>query len=127
MRLALLRRGVEELLDEPQLALPADERRLEADRLERAAAGRGDAEGVPEGDGLRLPLELESTGVDVRDRRLARSLGRLSDEDRAGLGHGLDSGGGVDEVAGDHALPLGAERDGGFSRQDAGAGAQAGN
>ena len=41
LRLALLRRRVEELLDEPQLAVAADERRLEPDRLERAAAARG--------------------------------------------------------------------------------------
>ena len=43
VRLALLGAGVEELLDEPELAVAADERRLEAGRLLRAAAGGGDA------------------------------------------------------------------------------------
>ena len=42
----------------------------------------------------------------------------------ARLGHRLHARGGVDEVACDHALALGAERDRGLARQHAGAGAQ---
>ena len=42
-----------------------------------------------------------------------------------GLGRRLDARGGVDEVAGDHALPLGADGDGGLAGEHAGARPQA--
>jgi len=51
-------------------------------------------------------------GVVVRDRRLRRALRRLADEHRAGLRRRLDPRGGVDEVARDHPLTLGAKGDG---------------
>ena len=71
-----------------------------------------------------LALELERARVLVDDRLLGRAPRRLADEDRARLGDRLHARGGVDEVAGDHALALGAERDGGLAGQHACAGAQ---
>ncbi len=53
------------------------------------------------------------------DCRLHSALRRLPDEHRAWLGHGLDPGSGVDEVARDHALSFGADRDGRFACQNA--------
>ena len=55
---------------------------------------------------------------------MAASLARrvvVADEDGAGLGGGLDAAGGVDEVAGDHALVGGTQRDGRLAGEDAGA------
>ena len=49
----------------------------------------------------------------------AASLGRLADEHGPGRGRGLEPRGGVDEVAGDHALVRRPERDGGLAGQDA--------
>ena len=116
---ALLGRGVEEVLDQPQLALAADERRLEPGRAHRAAAARDDAQGAPERHRLRLALQLVRPGVLVGDRRLGRPLRRLADEHGAGLGRRLDARGRVDEVAGDHALVRRAERDRGLAGEDA--------
>ena len=84
VRLALLGAGVEELLDQAQLAVAADERRLEADRLLRAAAAATTRERAPERARLGLPLQLVRAGVLVGDRRLGRPPRRLADEHRAG-------------------------------------------
>ena len=65
-------------------------------------------------------------GVLVGDRRLGGALGRLADEHGAGLGRGLHPRRGVDEVAGDHALALRAERDRRLAGEHAGARARAG-
>ena len=97
------------VLDLPQLAVAADERRLEARPLQRPLSSRDDAQRPPERHGLGLALELERAGVGVGDRSLGRAPGRLADEHGAGLGGRLDARGGVDEVAGDHAL-VGAHR-----------------
>jgi hypothetical protein len=98
--LALLRRRVEEFLDQPHLALAPDERRLEADGLLHTAAVGRDAERAVEGDRLALSLQLVLARRLVRDRRLGRPSRRLADEDAARLGRGLDPRGGADEVAG---------------------------
>ena len=71
------------------------------------------------GTGSAFPFSSCDSGVLVRDRRLGRPLRRLADEHRAGLGDRLDARGGVDEVAGDHALALRAERDRGLAGEDA--------
>src|SRR5205807_2514453 len=102
---------VEEILDETQLALAPDERRLEALRFERAARTGDDAQRAPERDESRLPLQLVRAGALVDDRRLGRPPRRLADEHLAGLGDPLDAGGGVDEIARNHPLALGADRD----------------
>ncbi len=116
---ALLVRGsVEELLHEPQLAVTPDERRLESGRLQSTASSRGDTQGPPERHGLVLALERVHPGRGIRDGRLRGALRGLSDEDGAGVGCGLDARRCVDQVAGDHPLPLGAERDGGLAGEN---------
>ena len=119
VRALLVGGRVEELLDEPQLPVATDERRLEPGRLERSASAGGDAESTPERHGLVLALELVGPGGGVGDCRLRRALRRLADEHGPGLGGRLDAGCRVDHVARDHALPLGAERDRGLAGEDA--------
>jgi hypothetical protein len=58
----------------------------------------------------------------VGDRGFGHASGRLAGEHGAGLGDRLDARGGVDKIARDHSLPLGAERHGGLACQDAGPG-----
>ncbi len=117
LRLPFLGAGVKELLDEPQLAVASDEGRLEPDRLLRTAPGGGDAERAVERNRLRLSLQLVLHGGLVRDRGLGRPPRRRADEDGTRLGRGLDARGRVDQVAGDHPLPLGADRDRGLAGQ----------
>ncbi len=119
LRAALLGGDVEELLDEPQLAVAADERRLEPHRLLRASPGGGHAQRLPERHGLGLALQLVVARFLVGDRRLRQALGRLADEHRPRRGRRLDAGGGVDQVARDHPLAVRADRDGRLARQDA--------
>ena len=117
---------MEEVLDLPKLAVSTDERRFEALRLERAAQSRHDALRLPEQRQTLLTLELEGARVLVDDRLLRRAPRRLAHEDRARVCGRLDARGGVDEVAGDHALALCAERDGCLSGEDSRARAQLG-
>ena len=114
-------RGVEEVLDEAELAVAPDERRLERARPSLAAAIGDDTERAPEMGGFGLALELVLAGVLVGDGRLGCALRGLADEHRARLGRRLDARRGVDEVARDHALALGAERDRRLAGEDAGA------
>ncbi len=124
MGLVLVGRRVEEVLDETQLAIAADEGRLEADGAVRALALRDDPERPPQLDRLGLPLELVRSRRLVGDRSLARSPGCLADEHRARLGRGLHPRCRVDEIAGDHALTLGTERNRGLAGHHARAGGQ---
>ena len=117
MRLVLVGAGVEELLREPQLAVAADERRLEALRLQSAGPTGGHAESTPELHRLRLALQLVETRVGVRDRRFRCPPCRIADEHRVRIGCTLHTRGRVDEVARDHALPCGAEVDGRLAGQ----------
>ena len=110
MGAAVLGRGVEAVLDQLELALAADERRLQADGLELAAHAGDDPQSAEERERLGLALELVQAGLLIGDRLLGGPLRRLADEHAARLGGGLDAGGGVDEVAGDHALAFGADR-----------------
>src|SRR5581483_8646134 len=110
MRAALLGGGVVEILDEAELAVAADERRLEPFGSAAAADARGDAQCAPERDELRLALQLERACVVVDDGRLARAARRLADEHRARLGRGLHARRGVDEVSRDEPLAGGVER-----------------
>ena len=120
VRLALLGAGVEEILDLAELPVAADERRLEAGRLERAAGARDDPQRAPERQQPILALQLERPGLLVDDRLLGRPPRRLADEHRPGLGDRLHPRGRVDEVARDHSLSLGAERHRRLAGQDAG-------
>ena len=124
VRLALLGRGVEERLELGKFAVAADERRLEALRLERAAQAGDDAARAPQRRHAGLALELELACFLVDDRLVRRAARRLADEHRAGLGNRLHARGRVDDVAGHHALSFGADRHGGLAREDADAGAQ---
>ncbi len=72
MRLVLVGAGVEELLGKSQLAVAADERRLEALRFQPAGPPGGDAERTPELHRVRLALEVVEAGVGIRDRRFRR-------------------------------------------------------
>ena len=74
-----------------------------------------------------LALQLVRAGVLVDDRRLGRPPGRLADEHLARLGPRLDPRGGVDDVAGDHPLALGADRHRRLAGHHAGPGAQVGD
>ena len=123
--LPLVRAGVEELLDQAQLAVAADERRPRGPAdFSAPRAPRDDAQRPPERHEPVLPLQLVRARVLVDDRLLGRAPGRLADEHGARLGRRLDARRGVDEVAGDHALALGAERDRRLAGEHAGPGAQ---
>jgi len=119
LRAALVGARVEEVLDAPELAVAPDEGRFQPGGLERAAGAGDDSQRLPELDETCFALELVRPGVGVHDRLVGRTPRRLPDQDRPRLGERLDAGGGVDEVACDHALPLGAEGDGGLAGQDA--------
>jgi hypothetical protein len=121
VRLALLAGRMKELLDEAQLAVAADERRLEAVGPERAATRGEDAHRPREPLGLGSSLQRLLAGVLVGERGLGRAPRRLADEDRARLGRRLDPRRRVDEVARDHALPGGAERHRGLAGEHPGA------
>ena len=118
MGAAILRRRVEEVLDQLQLAVAADEGGLETRRLQLPAAPRDDPHRSVDLHGLGLSLQLVSAGRLVHDRLLRRAPRRLADEHRAGLRDRLDTRGGVDEIARDHALALGADRHRRLSGQD---------
>ena len=101
----------------------SDERRLEPGGTSaRRAAPATTRSACQSGDRLRLALELVLTRVREHDRGFRGAAGRLADQDRARLRGGLDAGGGVDEVAGDHPLAVGPERDRGLAGEHAGAG-----
>ena len=114
--------GVEELLQEAQVVVAADEWGLERLGPVAAAAFGDHAQGAPGLDRRLLALEDLLAGRLEDDRPAGRALGGLADEDGARLGGRLEAAGGVDQVARDHALVRGADRDGGFAGQDAGPG-----
>jgi hypothetical protein len=113
-----LRRAVEEFVDVLELALAADERRVETGRREHPAHARDHPQRAEQMHCLRLALQLVPTGVLVRDRLLGRAAGGVSDQHRPGLGRTLDPRGGVHQIAGDHPLTLGADRDRRLAGQD---------
>jgi hypothetical protein len=86
LRPLLVRRAVEELLQQPQLAAPADKGRLQTGRPQLASATGGNVGRTPERHPLDLALQLEQARVLVRDRGLGGALGRLADEHAARLG-----------------------------------------
>ena len=126
LRLLLVRGAVEQLLDQAQLAVAADEGRLETRRLQRPGASRRHSQGVEQDDRLGLALQLVGAHILVGDRRLRSALRRLTDQHRARLGRRLDTRRRVDQVAGDHALAPGAERDRRLAGEHAGARLQTG-
>ena len=124
--LPLVARGVEEILDQAQLSVAADERGLEAGGTSLAPPRRDHPRRAPERHRLRLALQLVLARVLVGDRRLARTPRPLADENGSRRRFPLDPRGRVDEVAGDHSLALGPYRDGRLARDHADAHRQPG-
>ncbi len=101
---AALERAVEQLLDQPQVALATDERRIETLLSLRPADPTEHPRRSPQAQWLRLSLDDVLAGVLVRDRGRGQLPGHLVDQHRAGLGHRLDPRGGIDAVSDDQAL-----------------------
>ena len=101
--------GVETLLDDPELGPSDDEGRLE--RRRRHHPSRRPTTRTARHSSTGSASFSSWDPVLVRDRGLARSLRGLADVDLARASGRLDPRGRVHEVAGDHALRLGAERD----------------
>ena len=100
---------VEQLLEQPELVVATDERRLEGvgaicDRRVRETTRSARQAGT----GLALPLSDLLAGCLERDRLRRGPLSGLADEHGAGRRGRLEPSRGVDEVAGDHALVDGA-------------------
>ena len=91
VRPAVFGGGVVELLDEPQLAIAPDERRLETAGLRRSADEADDPHRLPELDRLGLALERVAARVLEDDGGFRRALRRLADEDGSGLGRATGS------------------------------------
>src|SRR6185312_13101550 len=109
---------------EAQLALAADERRVEPGTAADAAAGGGHPHRPPQRHRRRLALQLELPGRLRDDGGLGDPARGLVDEDPAGRRRALDARGGVHEVAGHDALADGPDGHGGLARGDPGAGGE---
>ena len=110
MRLALVRRRVEEILDLTQLAVAPDERRLEATDLSDAPRGE-DAVRPPELIGSSLPFSSMGTRRLVGDGVLGTRGGWRPRRGQCRARRPTGPARRVDDVAGDHPLALGAKRD----------------
>ena len=117
--------GVEQVLEQPQLVVAADERRLERVRPAAAAPLGDDAQRPPGGDGRRLALEPARRRPRTRSPRSPRGSVASPTRTRPGRRDRLEPRGRVDEVARDHALVRRAERDRGLAGEHAGAGLDA--
>ena len=117
---------MEELLEQAHLVFTADERRLELLAAVTPATLGHHAHRAPRSDRCLLALQLLIGLALEGDRVAGRSLSRLADEHGSRFGRGLEPAGGVDEVTGDHALALRADRDCGLAGQDTGARLDAG-
>ena len=113
---------VEQVLEQAQLVVAPDERRLERVRPAASAALGDDAHRAPRRDRRGLALEQLLAGFLEDDRLRRGALRRLADEHGAGRRDGLEPARGVHEVARDHALVRRADRDRGLAGQDAGPG-----
>ena len=117
---------VEQVLEQAELAVAAEERRLELVAPSAAAALGDDTDRAECRHRRFLALEDLLPGRFEGDRLVGGTFGGLADQDGSGLGDRLQPRRGIDEVARDHALVRRAERDCRFAGQDAGAGADAG-
>ena len=96
---------VQDVLQLAQLLLAADERRLERIRAALPAPLGDDAQRAPGRHGRGLALQRVVARAASNTIAPSAALhGRLADEHGPGLGDALEAGGGVHEVAGDHAL-----------------------
>jgi hypothetical protein len=124
LRLALALRALGRVDDDGELASAPDEGRLQPDAAPRSAHAGHDAQRRPGVHRLLAPLDLVAAGVLVGDGGLGGAAGDVVDEHAPGGGDGLEARGGVDGVAQDHPLTLGADLDRGGAGEHAGAGAQ---
>ena len=104
LRPALLPRSRERRGKSLELVLPSDQRRG-GPVLDIHTVQRTSLDDPKDRNRLGLALRLYRLGVFERDGALRRAVGRLVDQDAVGGGGGLQAGGGVDDVAGGHALP----------------------
>jgi hypothetical protein len=118
--------GVEDVLQQAQLALAAGERRIEPGAAADPAAGGGHPDGPPQRHRLGLPLQLERPGGLRDDGGLADPSRDLVDEDPARRRGALDARRGVHQVAGDDALADRPDRHGGVAGRDPGPGLEGG-
>ncbi len=112
----------EQVLQETQLVIPTDERRLEALRPVPSPDLGHDAQRPPRRDRRRLALEGLLADRLERDGPAGGSLGRLTDQDRSRRCHRLEARRRVDEIPRDHPLVDGAHRHGRLAGQDPGPG-----
>ncbi len=100
----LAARGVEEVLEQAELLVAADEGRLEPLAAVASADLGHDPQRAPGRDRAGLALEQLLAGLFEGDGRRCRPMRRLADQDGARRCDRLQSRRGIDEVAGDHAL-----------------------
>ena len=110
---------VKQLLEDAHLGIASDEGRFESLAAVRAAAHGDDAVRAPGGDSQLLALEQLVAGRLEGDRHRCSAHRALVDEQGPGRCGGLQAGGGVDHVPGDHSLAGGADGDRGGARRDA--------
>ncbi len=114
-------RGQDDLAEEAELVVAADERRLDLVGPAAAATLGHDPDGAKCGHRRDLALEDLVAGGLEGDGRIRRLLGLLADEDGARRGHALQARRGVDDVAGNEALVGRADGHRRLPGQDAGA------
>ena len=111
---------VEQVLQEAQLRVPADERGFERLAPVASPAFCDDPERAPSGNGARFSLEHLLAGFLECDCPRRRALGGLANEHGPGRRNRLEAACRVDEVAGHHALVRGPDGDGRLASQDSG-------
>ena len=122
-RAALAAGRMEQVLEQAELVVAADERRLEGLAPVAAADLGDDPQRAPGRHRRRLALEGLLAGLLEGDRLAMPPAGSPRRRGRCpGCGDGLEPARGVDEVARDHPLVRGADRDGRLAGQDAGPG-----
>ena len=118
--LRLADHALERVLEQPQLPVAADERRRRSRlRVDSEPARR--RQRPPGGNGIALALELERGQLLVADRLPRRAVRLLVDDEASDGRLSLETGGGVDDVAGRDALArpgLGAELHHRLARRD---------
>jgi len=113
--------GVEQILERPELAVPADERRLEPLDAHRPAASGDDLQRAEQCHRFGLALELVVARRLVPDGCIGGPAGRVADEYRAGLCYRLNPARCVDQVTGHQSLAGRAESDGSLAGEHTGA------
>ena len=109
---------MEEVFELAQLVVAAHERGLQCLGWPAAAPPCDDTEGAPGRHGGHLAVESLLAGRLESDRSASGSLRGLSDENSPRGSYGLQSGGGVDEVADSRTLVRRVERNGSLAGHD---------